>query len=129
MPETGASKGPQYCPECGVEIDRIENFCGQCGTSLAAPGSTTDVPDHFGHITGDVYWDQRARYLILEVSGFLLMVLPPALAGDIFRLPVLLIMEFNSDLGFWIAANYQTVGVALLVFGLTARIRLDPEKD
>jgi len=57
-----------YCNQCGVEIDEADNFCAECGTSLAGAdvgGSTVDVDADGGRETIErmsvADWNERAE--------------------------------------------------------------------
>ena len=119
-----------HCPNCGAAQDNLENYCGQCGASLAGqdrPESSDGLDrEQFGHLFGDVYWDKRYRYLVLEVIGGLLILAPPDIAGQVLRYPTLLVAEIDWGLAIWFAQNYQYVGTLILMFGILGRITIDP---
>lgn len=85
------------------------------------------IPDHYGHLFGDVYYDKRARYALLEGAGAILLLLPPGVFSDIFRTPLRWLLENNPRALLWVLQNYQMIGFGIFIAGIASRITIDPE--
>lgn len=138
-----------YCHNCGRKLKAASRFCDQCGEENlswsegpgeeqsppgqpqkpqpAEPTPSKRIPDHFGHLFGDVYIDTRWYYGILEASGGLLILLSPRLFGRLFRDPLLWILQEDPEAFLWVAANYRTIGFVLIGISLGLRFKIDPD--
>lgn len=127
---------PEYCADCGAELRATASFCDQCGTAIPTTGDPEggdeadgSIPDHYGHLFGDVYWDTRTIYLLAELPGFALLVMPRSWFVDLFREPLLYLLTEDVELFLWVIRNFRGVGLFLIGVGLASRITLNPERS
>lgn len=118
-----------YCTNCGEALEPEWRACGQCGTTLQPAPTASDPAESYAHITGDVYWSTSWVYLLVEVPGLALMVLPERWIAEAFQDVFRWWLQQDPQSFLWFAQNFRMVGLALLVAGLAGRITINPDAD
>lgn len=85
------------------------------------------IPEHYGHLFGDVYYDKRNKYLLMEITGAIIYLLPPDVFADIFRTPLRWLLENNPRVLLWVVQNYQMLALGLFLGGIASRITIGPD--
>ena len=118
-----ASDRADACPHCGAALPKYGDTCLECDRDISDAIET--VPDHYAHITGNVFWDRRSRYTLVELPGIVLVLLPASVLHDWFPWAGELLYGANPEIALWLFHNSQSVGVVVFVASLAARITLD----